>query len=430
MNRIQYILLHVAILAMGCTIVFAVDNTSLNVLMDKYETGKAKIDRVAFAAYTNEVCVLMQQFKSSGDLDTFLILQNEQKALKAMPILPVGQVRSNLSAKVSGYGAMMSKLDSDRKSQLGNLQRQYMIRLDALLKELMAADRIEDAKRVKEEKDACGASIVPSSVKDVVDIKTNTLPDAVAENIDQEPEKTPKPAKIPPDAVAFKGHRYSLVKVPTTWDMAKTACEEMGGHLFIIDDDAEVRFVMSNLMADPDVYIGASFDGLRWRWLNGKPLDKDLYQLPPRADVSAGLSGHAYRGMEGRVRPLYNNSSDSQHLYICEWDDVDPVDINDKGTNAGGAHGQSGIVKPAKELLIMKATLMGSLPPVDITALLQERVADGKLEVHDFSFIPRNYQGYYMYRESYRFLMIQYKFKGGLIKTMKRKFGEPITIAD
>jgi hypothetical protein len=90
---------------------------------------------------------------------------------------------------------------------------------------------------------------------------------------------------------------------------------------------------------------------------------------------------------------------------------------------AGGA-------KPAKELIIMKATLTGVDPAVDVTALLQERVVDGALVISDFNFLEDKYRYYYYYRERSKALLIQYKYKGGMIKSIRKKYGEPISITE
>lgn len=258
-------------------------------LKEKYAVGKTKVDRSAFVAYTNSISIFMQQFKSKGDLDSFLVLQNEQKALKDMPIIPSGKTREDLESKIPGYRAMMTRIEADRTSQLAGLQKQYGIRLDALLKELMATDRIEEAKLVKEEKDSLMLLAKEQPVK---------------EDVHAGEELVPEPAPAAP----------------------------------VVEPEP-----VQKVVATP---------------------------APP----------------------------------------------------------QTAAAKPAKELVILKATLIGNQPPVDITALLQERVADGKLQVSDFSFVPR--ASYYYYGEYYKSLMIQYKYKGGLMKTIRKKYGEAISITE
>src|ERR1035437_2923937 len=66
-----------AILAGISTSAIANDSMSLDTLKAKYAVGNANIDRSAYVAYSNAICNLMPQFKRSGALDTFLVLQNE-----------------------------------------------------------------------------------------------------------------------------------------------------------------------------------------------------------------------------------------------------------------------------------------------------------------------------------------------------------------
>lgn len=271
------------------SLVIAGDLAELTALKDRYEAGLAKVDRSAYVAYTNAVCAFMQQCKSAGDLDGFLVLQNEQKALAALPIVPTGPAQAELSAKVPGYRAMMAKLDADRTERSTALQRQYVGRLDALLKELMAADRIDDAKRVKQEKDAIMVLLAKAQpVKAVPEVKAEPAP--------PEPPATPLPTGAIPGP-------------------ATGAAEE------------------------PD-------------------------------------------------------------------------------------RGQAGAAKPAKELLITKATFVGTRTSVDVTAAIQQQVVDGALEISDFSFLQSEFVG------TPKALMIEYKYRGKLLKNIRRKYGEAISITE
>ena len=269
---------------------------ALRVLRGKYEIGKARIDSMALVAYTNGLASLMQRYKLEGALDTYLLLQKEKADTVALPVLPSGEVRDHLVKNVPGYGAMLGQIENDRRDQLTKLQGQYVGKLDALVKDLMAADKIEEARQAKDEKDAI-AQLAQKSV----------------------PEKAVAPAPAP---------------------------------------------------AAPDEGREAS-----------PAPDQPPAPKPPEESKPAATSPAA-------------------------------------------------TPKPAKELLIIKAQVLGPPSPVDITALLQDHVAEGKLEVRDFSIIPRELNSRYYYRDDFRFIMIQYRYRGGLIKTLKRRFGEPILISE
>lgn len=138
----------------GLTVISEAGQTSeLDALKTKYVQAKGKIDRDVFCVYSNNVAALVSQFKKKGDFDTCLLLVKEQKALLSLPIVPTGEARETLVKGVSGYGEMMQKLDAEKVQRLLKLQKLYVARLEGLLKELMAADKMEEARQANEEKE-------------------------------------------------------------------------------------------------------------------------------------------------------------------------------------------------------------------------------------------------------------------------------------
>ncbi len=80
-------------------------------------------------------------------------------------------------------------------------------------------------------------------------------------------------AEIPEDATLFAGKHYKVINRPLTWHEARTECERMGGHLVIIRDQDENRFVMA-LLAKSDMdaaWLGATDERSegRWFWVDG-----------------------------------------------------------------------------------------------------------------------------------------------------------------
>jgi hypothetical protein len=132
----------------------AADTAELAALKEKYSAAKGQIDRAAFMNYTNGLGTLLQQSKTRGDVDAYVLLQHEQKETITLPIIPSDIARTNLVKTVTGYRAMLAVIEADRADQLANLNRLYIVRLDALLRELLTDDRLADAKRVKDEKDS------------------------------------------------------------------------------------------------------------------------------------------------------------------------------------------------------------------------------------------------------------------------------------
>ena len=72
--------------------------------------------------------------------------------------------------------------------------------------------------------------------------------------------------------VTFDGHTYHLFNKSKTWEEAKEYCEELGGHLVTITDEAEMKKV-EEALKDTDIKYfwmgGYSVDG-GWYWITGE----------------------------------------------------------------------------------------------------------------------------------------------------------------
>jgi hypothetical protein len=100
---------------------------------------------------------------------------------------------------------------------------------------------------------------------------------------DPETEKLPKTKRPrPKDAVKFGGHTYAVIREKLTWHTAKLRCEDMGGHLIVLDSDKETAFAIelarSNNVA---AWLGASNDenAAEWKWVTGKPANTKGWTL-------------------------------------------------------------------------------------------------------------------------------------------------------
>lgn len=98
-----------------------------------------------------------------------------------------------------------------------------------------------------------------------------------------EPEKLPKTKRPrPKDTVKFGGHAYAVIREKLTWHTAKLRCEDMGGHLIVLDSDKETAFAIelarSNNVAP---WLGASNDenAAEWKWVTGKPANTKGWTL-------------------------------------------------------------------------------------------------------------------------------------------------------
>ncbi|MHC4506415.1 MAG: SUMF1/EgtB/PvdO family nonheme iron enzyme, partial [Planctomycetota bacterium] len=82
-----------------------------------------------------------------------------------------------------------------------------------------------------------------------------------------------RPARIPPDAVPFGGHRYKLYAGRMIWPEAKLFCERLGGHLVTITSKEENAFVVGMARAGKDhCWIGLTDEAKerKWQWVTGE----------------------------------------------------------------------------------------------------------------------------------------------------------------
>ncbi len=190
----------------------AADSTPLDSLKEKYAAARGQIDRVAFVNYTNGLFRLLQQSKTRGDVDACLLLQCEQKEVASLPIIPTAGIQTNLAASVTGYGAMVAASEADRADQLANLNRSYVIRLDALLRELLMADRLEEAKRVKEEKDAVLSTAKPVLGKAKSGTEENTVNVVTSIN----PSAAAPATIVSPATISVSSNTLKIIKATVT----------------------------------------------------------------------------------------------------------------------------------------------------------------------------------------------------------------------
>jgi Lectin C-type domain len=121
------------------------------------------------------------------------------------------------------------------------------------------------------------------------------------------PEKTE-----PREASVFNGHAYKLVLEVLTWHQAKKRCEEMGGHLAIIESEPENSFVF-NLAKKGMAPVG-KWDGV---WLGGTDEQKEGEWL--------AIDGSAMRFTNWCQQPPQPNNAGGDENYLWMWVDRDGV---------------------------------------------------------------------------------------------------------
>jgi len=147
----------------------------------------------------------------------------------------------------------------------------------------------------------------------------------VLANAEKQPKSTHSgKTRAPKGAVAWNGHKYMAVRNPCRWAEAKKACEDMGGHLLIIDTQEEQNALVAMLvragMGRDNFWIGATdeIEEGAWTWVDGSPVAYSNWN--PREPNNYG--GEHYAEMAVGDGGRWNDLSLSlTRWFICEWDE-------------------------------------------------------------------------------------------------------------
>jgi hypothetical protein len=121
----------------------------------------------------------------------------------------------------------------------------------------------------------------------------------------------------PKKTVKFNGHEYAYFDESVTWHVAKKYCEEMGGHLIILENSDEAEFLKEWCRRDRlGVWIGATDEDLEgtWHWVDGT---KATFNSP---HITKGGSIEHYMTFEATSLNDFNDTPSSRTPLICEWD--------------------------------------------------------------------------------------------------------------
>jgi hypothetical protein len=119
-----------------------------------------------------------------------------------------------------------------------------------------------------------------------------------------------KARTAPKGAVKFGGHQYLLIKDAATWHVAKSRCEEMGGHLACIETPQEEQFVRE-LCGKESVWFGATDEEQesKWKWINGAPVEIQI-----RID---GMYDHWLALYD---QTWHDGGAGARYAFVCEWE--------------------------------------------------------------------------------------------------------------
>lgn len=132
------------------------------------------------------------------------------------------------------------------------------------------------------------------------------------ENESHRPSKRPRPK----DTVRFGGHTYALVKEPVPWHVAKSRCEDMGGHLVVIDSVAEGSFVESLCTTTDWTWGGASDEESegKWMWVTGKQMANSDWIAMDHSDEQH------YLGYNRVGKKWHDCNEEHRTHFVCEWE--------------------------------------------------------------------------------------------------------------
>lgn len=122
----------------------------------------------------------------------------------------------------------------------------------------------------------------------------------------------------PKETVKFGGHEYALIEEKATWHVAKRRCEEMGGHLAILELPAEMEFVKSLCLVS-GTWVGATDESVegQWRWINGARVPEVIVESWALDNGDEAQHSLAFWVPSGRWEDGF---SGHRYAFICEWE--------------------------------------------------------------------------------------------------------------
>lgn len=128
-------------------------------LKAQYETHRQKIDAEALATYSNVLVAVGKQLQQKADVPGYLLLKSEQTFLVKQQALPDGEDRTNLVSKLPVLDAPLSRIEADRNTKMANLLKQYILALEAQIRQFMTADKLDEAQAAGEVKSSAESTL-------------------------------------------------------------------------------------------------------------------------------------------------------------------------------------------------------------------------------------------------------------------------------
>lgn len=122
----------------------------------------------------------------------------------------------------------------------------------------------------------------------------------------------------PKNTVKFGGHEYALIEEKATWHVAKRICEEMGGHLAVLNTPPEADF-LRNLAGKNDAWAGATDEHKEddWTWVDGTKCSAQMVATWRTSDDTGEQHHLVWFNPESR---WVGGRCGARLAFLCEWE--------------------------------------------------------------------------------------------------------------
>ncbi|MEM7145620.1 MAG: protein kinase [Verrucomicrobiota bacterium] len=269
----------------------------------------------------------------AGDLETTLAFQTEIDALEnadtdfptSLPALPP-ETPQTLSDRRHTWNQSIGQLVTTLETEAAKLIAPLDNELAALESQYTREDNLALALEIRTARETLKSNGLPFLTPAPAQAQSNQSPPS------ESPSPTPstnQPA-IPDDAVEFNGHFYKFFPEEVAWTEANARCNDLGGHLAMIETEEENEFLAELIIAiersaqsqDRLAWIGlAQVPAARgepnvWTWVSGQPLDGFSNWIEPDKANRDHLSSSATLARRGHWR---SQPRSNLRAYLCEW---------------------------------------------------------------------------------------------------------------
>ncbi|MBQ4284009.1 MAG: cellulose binding domain-containing protein, partial [Lachnospira sp.] len=137
------------------------------------------------------------------------------------------------------------------------------------------------------------------------------------------------------NAAIRQNHAYAVSDTQVTWEEARKLCEDMGGHLIVIDDAEENEYIRNLLITEgKDGYVSIGYtdevnEG-RWQWVNGSDSTYTNWDAvePNNGHTTGRPQNHAHMYSDG----TWDDGWECDAYYVCEWDRAEDISFYDNHT--------------------------------------------------------------------------------------------------